>query len=384
MNTVATRPDSSAKPKVCFVHLMSLPVLAKEYNHYPIGGEAVQHTLLAKALAKRGYPVSMIVADYGQPDGAVWDGIKTLRAYRYKAGIPILRFIYPRCTTLWQVAKKADADVYYVSCAGMIVGLLAFFARRYNRKLIYRVAHDSDCAPKRLLIPNYRDKKIYEYGLRRADLIFAQSVVQQKMLKENYGVDSRVARMLLDRPQRILGYNERDISVLWVNNIRPFKRPQLVLELAQKLADVGFHMIGGPAASGYDKLFNEIKDKATSLDNLSFHGAVPYHDVNGYFERTRVFINTSESEGFPNSFLQAWARGVPIVSFFDPDGIIRKYGLGKHVSTLNEMADAIKELLCDPEKWQETSQRCLTYMDENYNEDEILEPYIKGIHELTR
>jgi hypothetical protein len=69
-------------PTICFVGLGNLPVLAREYGHHRVGGAELQQTLLAKALAAQGYDVSMVVADYGQPDGATWDGIKTYKAYR--------------------------------------------------------------------------------------------------------------------------------------------------------------------------------------------------------------------------------------------------------------------------------------------------------------
>lgn len=77
---------------ICFIGLQNLPVLAREFNEHAIGGEEVQHTLLAKALAARGYRVSMVTADFGQQDGAEWNGIKVFKAYKPKSGLPGLRF----------------------------------------------------------------------------------------------------------------------------------------------------------------------------------------------------------------------------------------------------------------------------------------------------
>jgi hypothetical protein len=61
--------------KLCFVGFGNLPVLAREYNHPENGGAQLQQTLLAKALVARGYQVSMVVGDYGQPDAATWYGV---------------------------------------------------------------------------------------------------------------------------------------------------------------------------------------------------------------------------------------------------------------------------------------------------------------------
>jgi glycosyltransferase involved in cell wall biosynthesis len=63
------------------------------------------------------------------------------------------------------------------------------------------------------------------------------------------------------------------------------------------------------------------------------------------FDRAKVFLNTSSIEGFPNTFLQAWIRGVPVVSFFDPDALIRRLSLGRVASSLDEMREAIRGLL---------------------------------------
>src|SRR3970282_435429 len=114
--------------KICFVGLDNLPVLPPEYRQHTIAGESVQQTLLARALARRGHDVRMVVADYGQAEGAVWDGIRVLKACRLDRGIPVLRFIHPRWTGIWSALARADAELYYTSCAGMLVGLVAMYS----------------------------------------------------------------------------------------------------------------------------------------------------------------------------------------------------------------------------------------------------------------
>ena len=87
--------------KICLVGLDNLPVLATEYRGLAMGGETVQQTLLARALARRGHDVSMVVADHGQQDGACWHSIRTFKAFRPNAGVPVLRFVHPRWTGMW-------------------------------------------------------------------------------------------------------------------------------------------------------------------------------------------------------------------------------------------------------------------------------------------
>jgi glycosyltransferase involved in cell wall biosynthesis len=371
------------KPRICFVGLQNLGVLAREYNMHGIGGEEVQHTLLARALTTRGYEVSMVVMDFGQADGAEWDGIKTYKTYRSDDGLPVLRFFHPRWTGAWRAVKRADADVYYLSCASLRVGLTALFSRRYRRKLVFRIASDTDCEPQKLLIDyNYwRDRRIYEYGLRRADVILAQSQYQQQVMKRNYGLSSILAPMLIDQPRDLLTFEGRTIPVLWVSNIRQLKRPDLVLDFAAGSPDITAHMIGGSVAHSID-LFDEIRERASQLPNVTFHGQVPYHDVNDYFANALVFMNTSEIEGFPNSYLQAWSRGTPVVAFFDPDGLIAREGLGVAVRDMEEMRQAVRQLTTNRERWLATSARCVAFMRREFNEDRILAPYLDTFRRL--
>jgi glycosyltransferase involved in cell wall biosynthesis len=96
-----------------------------------------------------------------------------------------------------------------------------------------------------------------------------------------------------------------------------------------------------------------------------------------------VFVNTSEIEGFPNTFLQAWVRGIPVVSFFDPDGVIQREGLGRTVASVEEMAAAVHRLAMDPQLWAEASARCLAYTARRYGEDQTVAPYVEALAHIA-
>jgi len=366
--------------KICFVGLENLPVLAPEYGQHNIAGEGVQQTLLGRALARRGHPVSMVAWDYGQIDGAEWDAVRVFKAYRPDAGLPALRFIHPRWTGMWSALARADADLYYTSCAGMHVGLVALFCRRHRKRFVFRTASDTDCDESRLLVPFARDRWLYAQGLRRADAILVQSASQAAALARNYGLAGRVAGMLVESPQPVAA---RDIDVLWVSNIRRVKRPDRILELAEELPELEIHMVGGPLP-GEERLFEDVRDTAAAKANLTFHGRVPYPEASDLYGRAKMLVNTSDVEGFPNSYLQAWIRGVPVVTLIDPDRTIEREGLGVAVSSAARIPEAVRHLLRDTTAWKAASDRCRAFMAREHGEDKVLAPYLDTFEEVMR
>jgi glycosyltransferase involved in cell wall biosynthesis len=320
-----------SRPRLCFVNLDAFPALVPGYEVHRIGGEEVQHSLLSTMFAATGYEVSLVTADFGQAEGLQARGVRVLKSFRADAGWPVLRFVHPRWTRLHGALRRADADVYYVSCAGALIGWVAWFAQRHRRRVIFRVASDTDCDPDRLLVKHARDRWLYHHGLRRADAVLAQTEHQAGLLRKHYGIDAAVVPMAIDMPAADSLRGERDIDVLWVANMRLLKRPELFVEVAQRLPHRRFHMVGG-SMEGEREVFLKVQALAQGIPNLSLHGRVGYHDTLALVRRARLFASTSLIEGFPNTFLQAWAREVPTVSFFDPDGLAAAHGLGVRVS----------------------------------------------------
>jgi len=373
--------DAALLPRVCFVGLANLSHLAPDVAPPGAGGAELQQVLLARGLVRRGFDVSTVVYDHGQPDGAWYEGIRTFKTYRPNAGVRMVRFLHPRWTSIWRALGRANADIYYASIAGMPLGESVLFARRHRRKAVYRVAHDADCDPRTLIIRYARDRALYTWGLKRADLVLAQTSTQQQLLRERFGRTSRIVPSLAEPGGRRPPFSERDIDVLWVANIREWKRPERLLEVANRLPQLSFHMAGGPSNEAA-ALYESVRARAASLPNVHFHGHVPYAEIGRLFERARVFAGTSDAEGFPNTYLQAWAHGTPVVAFVDPESIIEQQELGRPVASIAQMERAVADLASSEALWSDSSARCARYAARRCDSEALIAPFVEALLEL--
>jgi glycosyltransferase involved in cell wall biosynthesis len=155
--------------------------------------------------------------------------------------------------------------------------------------------------------------------------------------------------------------------VLWVANLAPRKRPEKFIELARLAEGSGlrFVMIGSRGDSDYLKAL--FKDQP---GNLEWLGQLLFEETLTWFDRAAFFVNTStpEGEGFPNTFIQAWLRGVPIFSLeVDPNGIVEKNGLGYISTDLGYLLNNIRSLQQDPHEYKTISERVLNYADTHHS-----------------
>lgn len=356
-------------PRVCFLSLNAYPTLAGTCDA-KVGGAEVQQIWIARHLLSRGYDVSFVTRDHGQANPTSVSGITVHAAFRIDAGVRYFRFFHPRATGIWRALRQADADVYYQRCAAMETGLVAAFCRRYRRRFVFAAGSDTDFQLGRAIIPTARDRVMYTLGLRAADMIVTQTETQRRLLRKNFGRDGLVIPNCWPDTTALLR-EDSDGYILWVSTLRSWKRPGMFIELARGMPGVEFVMVGGPA-SGEDALYAEIQQQAECLPNVRFVGFVPFKDVGRYFNGCRVLVNTSRSpEGFPNTFLQAWERGIPVISIFDPDGIIERYGLGSAAVDVETMRRALEGVLGDREAYRIIQQKAVQYMDVHHRISKI-------------
>jgi len=323
-----------------------------------VGGIETQAALMARWFAGRGYDVSMIALDEGQSDGIKVDGVCILKTSSRDAGIRGLRFLHPRWTSLCQAMKRADADVYYYNCGDLGLGQVVAWCRRYRKKSVYSVASDPDCDVRLPVLRPLRERVLYKYGLRHVDSIIVQTQHQQQMLRDGFGRDSIVI------PMPCMGFGndgqinediQRNTSahVLWVGRISAEKRFEWLLDIAERCPEITFNVIG--AANSDFEYASQLTRRAAAIPNVRMHGRVPHAEIAKYYRQSRVLCCTSAYEGFPNTFLEAWSVGMPVISTFDPDNIIQSKGCGIVANNLEDIVTGLKKITQSPETWQKAS-----------------------------
>jgi glycosyltransferase involved in cell wall biosynthesis len=349
---------------LCFVAPRAWPVLSGDPAIPMVGGAEVQQSLLARLFAAHGHRVSMICLDYGQPQRARVDGVEVVKFCRMKAGLPVLRFLHPRLTSMWRALRAVNADIYYCRAASMWVGVLAEFCRRNGRRSIYAGASNKDFVPDvGGQLAHARDRWLYRRGIARVDGIVAQNEEQRASLRATHGRDAVVIPSYYEF-SRSASSEVRD-RILWVGMVHENKRPQLFLELAARLPHLRFVLVGGPRP-GAQAFYDHIRTKAQSLNNLEMTGFLPLAQVEPWFDRARVLVNTSIYEGMPNTFLQAWARGVPTVATVEVDAAVHRA-----VSDMDSLAREVQKAFTDPAM----GERCREHFERNHSSSHVLARY---------
>jgi glycosyltransferase involved in cell wall biosynthesis len=377
-----SRPPAR-RPHVCFVAPQAWPVLSGDPRIAVVGGAEVQQSILARLFARSGYRVSMIAHDYGQPERTVTGGVTVYRAHAPDAGVPVLRFLHPRLTSIWRAMREADADIYYQRSASMLCGVVAAFCRRHRRRSLYAGASDRDFLPDHGQIRYLRDRWLYRHGLRTVDAIVVQNAVQQETCRRYLRREPVLIPSCYEPPAH--ARRGGGDCVLWVGTVHAQKRPEMLLELAARLPHRRFAMVGGPGSgelrrAGY---FEAIAQRAATLPNLAFTGFLPLAEVEPWFDRARVHVNTSFSEGMPNTFLQAWARGVPVVASVDVGARTGGGPLYPVFDRVDEAAAEIERMFEDQAHWSAASARALQYFAATHGPDEVLARYARVFDALV-
>ncbi|MGD9494947.1 MAG: glycosyltransferase family 4 protein [Armatimonadota bacterium] len=365
------------RPSVCFVSPSPASAQLLLSGHgTKVGGAEVQIAHLASALARRGHAVTCIVAaGAGAVATTRADGVRVIPAYAPERRGGVAGWLGVKWPKLWRALREADADVYLTRGMNWHAGAVALFARRHRRRCAFWMAAEDDVLV--LAQGNGLPAHIgacYRYGIRAADAIIAQTQRQRELMREIAGRDCTVIPNMWVGPSDTSDDPEpvQPMDVLWVGNIRPRKRPELALAVARRLPELRFAIVGGPAA-GCEELWRQVEESAMGLANVSLIGAVPRQRVHAYYRASRILLHTSHSEGFPNVFLEAWGHGLPVVSTFDPDGIIACYDLGRVGESAEELARGIADLTGDHTSYARASANAAQYVRRHHDPETIVE-----------
>ncbi len=361
--------------KICIVS-PNFPLYFRRDDTAKFAGAEVQAVFLAGALRDAGHEVTVAVANL-RPDESL--PFPAENAFRSEDGLPVVRFFHPRMTGMQRVLRKIDADVYYQRNASMHTGATALFCKRQGRVFVYGSGSDTDFSFRAVRMDSFRDRLLFYLGLKLADGVIVQNGFQKECYDEGHTAPVRVIPNGVNVPaDEDAGKRE---PIVWIGGIRRIKQPELYLELARRLPETQFVLIGG--GSGVEPEFErQIISKAGEIKNLLLTGQLTHDETREYLGRARILVNTSRVEGFPNAYLEAWSCGVPVVSFNDIDGLVEKERLGIICRGIDDMETAVRAVLDDPRGAVETGMRARTLVAERFSARVLAAKYVEFFEEL--
>lgn len=287
------------------------------------GGAELQMALLAKALGEAKLRTAIILWPAVRTGLDAGEGLDLIERKAYDGGGRLGGIT--EGLQIWRSMAAANARAYIFRGGSPRLLVGAAFCALRRRRLVFSAANDLDFDFDRTDRSGL-GLRLYRAALRRADLIVVQSEVQLALARAA-GFD-RVELIPSFSPAAPASTEDPE-AFLWIGRMVDYKRPLAFVRLAQALPDVRFRMVCFPLDETPPGLAAELEREAAPLPNLELAGLLPRPEVLELIDRSYAVVSTSAAEGMPNIFLEAWARGVPVVSLdYDPDGLIERRGMG--------------------------------------------------------
>lgn len=344
--------------RTCIVALNAYPAIDPEIPG-PIGGIETRAWTLAQGLARRpDCEVSFAVrhskplrkTEYNRVQLRLvrdhWYAAKESLALRLRrcSRFPYIEWKHPRISDLatlavagWSRWKRRHEDLlapmaFYQQIPSdvfLTFGVQGNSARVISsahatgRPAVLFLSSDGDLDERYLsgnpFVSKYHDHAdVCRWIIDHADHILCQTEWQQKQAKR-FGRDATLLRNPIDLEwwdQHRHRDNIETIThglqryVLWVGRAEDFhKCPAVAVEIARRTPEVDYLMILNRRD---DVVERQVRQSAPP--NLRIIERVSFPEMPAVMQRAAALLNTSRQEGFPNTFLQAAASGVPVAS----------------------------------------------------------------------
>jgi len=272
---------------------------------------------------------------------------------------------------IMKILKEIKPDIIYTRYHCSWSGFAAYYAKKNNVKHIWAIASDKDVVKKKYIIKTKNLFYVFEafwsnFAYKNATKIICQNEYQKNILfKEHERESLLIQQMTSFVPEHLIQKSSDVIRLVWVANFKKIKRPEMFIQLIAHLnvkRECKFTMIGKNNKQ-FTNLIQSVTDK-----RFEYIGEVTNDIVNDILMNSHILINTSEYEGFSNTFVEAWMRKVPVLSMnSNPNNIISDYNLGYICPTLEKLVQKVSFLIENDNQRIEMGNRAYYYAKYNHN-----------------
>ena len=330
--------------KVCFYSPTPSPLDILSGKTTERGGAEKQIAHLMTALADSGHQVYLLYGGVtNQPYPTLVEGVhgRRLNLTTWKRPGAVV--------TLWQQLNQIQPDLIYTRLPDDFLWIVGLFARlRAKTKFVYALANDAHCNPWRAYAYHpWFHNTLYALGLSTAHVVLIQHEGQRRLVPSYMaGKLMRLPNLMQSLVERSRDYHAADFDAIWVAQVRPKKQLAVFLDVVERLPRLRFALVGGFNDSVDEATQTALKERIHALPNLTYLGLQKPSDAMRLLARSKVLLNTSSDEGFPNTMLEAWSLGVPVVSLtVDPGDVIQRNALGFVSGNLAQLCADVERLV---------------------------------------
>jgi len=344
-----------------------------------MGGAEVQATMLAHALEAKGLRVAHVVYPVEEPrrvdastptlvERSDWQGGRRLGELAETGAI-------------WRGLARADAKAYIVRGSGGHVVAAASFCRARRRRFVFSSSSELDfdfARPDR----NPHILRIYKASLHLADRLAVQTERQRELAQR--ALPGREAVVIPSFAEPAPSANGTASYFLWADRLVEYKLPDRYVELAEALPDARFRMVGSVMDETPPGMAERIAAAAERLPNLELLPPRPRSELLEEMQHAVAVVKTSRIEGMPNAFLEAWARGVPVLSLnVDPDAKIASNDIGVAAGgSMERLVEAAASLWSDPGLRTAIGARARRFIRDVHSPEAVADRWVALLDEL--
>ncbi|MCF6366605.1 MAG: glycosyltransferase [Bacteroidales bacterium] len=291
-----------------------------------IGGAQKQTYILSTKLTEdKNFDVHFLVADFGQPEYEEIKNVKLHKSFNFSNNI------FKRTKNLLKKLKKINAEIYIFRSADIGVAFAVFYVKIFlKKKTLYMIAADAETTKERQkyhngLLTAFAMKKVY----KKADIITAQTQQQSNTFeKDRKRKPNAVIKNIYSVENNTQIKQTEKKTILWVGRLTKIKNPEIFLDLAKKFPNEQFVMVA-PGVIDHIDYGNKIQKEAKQIKNLEHINFVSPTEISKYYQKAKIYVLTSDLEGFSNTMAEAMINECPILSYnVNPDEILNKYKSG--------------------------------------------------------
>lgn len=213
-------------------------------------------------------------------------------------------------------AEAWNNDIFIVFGVSNMAYRVMRDCQKRGKVFILAVTSD-DCLECTLGLPLLWEKNFFQCPRWRGYKLITQSDqvwIQTESQKNNLRHGFARSGVLLPNPlpfqasKVIVPFEQRE-GILWVGKSSAVKNPMAALKIARDLPHLRFTFVLNAADT-------QLREQCLQLkaDNVQILDFCSRDEIRFLMSSVKLLINTSIYEGLPNSFLEAWAFGTPVLS----------------------------------------------------------------------